>query len=335
MTINVGVVGTGLIGTEHMHNLTGRVANARVSAVFDVDTDRASKIAGEVGAVAASSAEELVRRDDVDALLVATPGFTHADLVLDGLEVGKPIFCEKPLATTADDCLRILEAEQAAGRRLIQVGFMRRFDAGYLQVKETVAGGNIGEPLLAHMFHRNPAVPPHFDDAMVMNDAFIHEMDATRWLFDDEVAVVRVHAGRSTPAAHAGLHDPQVLMLETAGGAMVLAEAFVANGFGYDVRCEVVGSDGTVALTTPRLSTRTTTGARSERIAPGWQERFGESYRLELQAWVDAVAAGTHTGPSAWDGYAATVVADAGVAAWRTPGQPVAVELVDRPDFYR
>lgn len=334
MTVNVGIIGTGMIGTEHINSLDHGVAGAHVSAVFDVDTDRAAVLADRVGAVAAPSASDLLRRDDVDAVLVATPGFTHAELVLEGLEVGKPMLCEKPLATTTEDCQRILDAEVALGRRLIQVGFMRRFDPGYLEVKEAIASGSVGDPVLAHMFHRNPAVPAHFDDAMVMNDAFIHEMDVTRWLFDDEVVAVRVLVGRSTPRAHPGLHDPQVLVLETASGAMVLAEAFVANGFGYDVRCEVLGSEGTVELTTPRLTTRTTVGARQEGIAPGWRERFGDTYRREIQAWVDAVAAGTHTGPDAWDGYAATVMAEAGVLALKQPGDRVSVKLVDRPDLY-
>ncbi len=334
MVVNVGVIGTGMIGTEHIESLARHVGGARVAAVFDVDGDRAGEVATSVGAAAASSASEVVRSDEVDAVLVATPGFTHADIVLECIDAGKPTMCEKPLATKAEDCVKILEAEVEVGRRLIQVGFMRRFDPGYLQVREAIASGAIGEPVMAHMFHRNPEVPPDFGDEMVMNDAFIHEMDVTRWLFDDEVAGVRVLAGRPTPRAHAGLHDPQVLVFELAGGALVLAEAFVANGFGYDVRCEVLGSDGTVELTTPRLSLRTGANARSERVPEGWKERFGESYRLELEAWVDAVAQGTHVGPDSWDGYAATVIADAGVEAQRTLGERVAVQMIDRPGLY-
>lgn len=334
MVVNVGVIGTGMIGTEHIDSLAHHVGGARVAAVFDVDSDRAADVASAVGASPASSASEVVRSGAVDAVLIATPGFTHADIALECINAGKPTMCEKPLATKQEDCIKILEAEVATGRRLIQVGFMRRFDPGYLQVRDAIASGAIGEPLMAHMFHRNPEVPTSFDDEMVMNDAFIHEMDITRWLFDDEVSGVRVLTGRSTPMAPEGLHDPQVLVFELASGALVLAEAFVANGFGYDVRCEVLGSNGAVELTTPRLSLRTVTNARSERVPAGWKERFGDSYRHELKAWVDAVAQGTHVGPDSWDGYAATVIADAGVAAQRSPGERVAVELIDRPDLY-
>jgi myo-inositol 2-dehydrogenase/D-chiro-inositol 1-dehydrogenase len=334
MTVNIGVVGTGMIGTVHINNLTSGVSGSSVTAVMDTDAARAADIARRVGATAVGSSADLARRDDVDAVLIATPGYTHAEIVLDLLSVGKPVLCEKPLATRADDAVRILEAEAAMGKRLIQVGFMRRFDPGYLEVKAAIDDGSIGEPLMVHMFHRNPEVPDFFGDEMVMNDAFIHEMDVTRWLLGDEVVAVRVLQGKSTPAAGADLHDPQILVLETRSGVLVVAEAFVANGFGYDVRCEVLGSTGTIELATPRLSRRTSQGSVSEIIHPSWRERFGETYRLELQEWVRSIEAGRPAGPSSWDGYAATVIADACVAAVSTPGDRVPVGLTERPALY-
>lgn len=334
MTVNVGVIGTGMIGAEHIASLAHRVAGAAVTAVTDVDSDRAHSLAAPIGAAVISSVEELVRRPDVDAVLIATPGFTHGEIVLDCLSIGKPILCEKPLATNAGDCLKVIEAEVAIGRRLVQVGFMRRFDAGYLEVKRAITAGLIGEPLMAHMYHRNPEVQPHFNDEMVVYDTLIHEMDITRWLFEEEVSWVSILAGKSTPKAHAGLHDPQVMVLETASGALVLAEAFVSSGFGYDVRCEILGSDGTVELTTPRLSRLIGPGSRSEVIHPTWRERFGDTYRLELEAWIGSVATATPVGPNAWDGYAATVIADAAVTAVGKAGRRVAIELVERPDLY-
>lgn len=334
MTVKVGVIGIGMIGTEHVKSLTTEVADATVTTLFDVDEDRAARVAQRVGAVATTSAEELIHHDDVEAVVIATPSLTHAELVLDCLSLRKPMLCEKPLATNADDCVKILEVETAIGRHLVQVGFMRRFDSGYREVKDVIATGAIGEPLLAHMYHRTADVPAHFNDEMVMNDSLVHEIDATRWLLNDEIVAARALVGRSMPGVQAGLQDPQVLILETASGALVIAEAFVASGFGYDVRCEVLGSEGVVELTTPRLSTRTTKGVRSERIARSWKERFGESYRLELQTWVEAVKRDTHLGPDSWDGYAATVVAEAGVTAQRRPGERVIIDLAERPDLY-
>lgn len=334
MALNVGVIGTGMMGTVHIENLANRIAGTAVTAVFDVDTDRAAEIASQVGASATGSAAELVRRHDVDALLIATPGFTHAEIVLDALTVGKPMLCEKPLATSAEDALRIVEAEAALGKRLIQLGFMRRFDPGYLEVKGAIESGNIGEPLMAHMFHRNAVPPPGFNDELAMNDSFAHEVDITRWLFDNEIVATRVLQGKSSPAVPADAHDPQVLVLELADGALVLAEAYLANGFGYDVRCEVVGSSGTAELSTPRLSRLTGVGSISEIISPSWRERFGDTYRIEVQAWVDSLQSGTIVGANAWDGYAVAAVAEASVAAIGEHGGRVPVTMVDRPALY-
>lgn len=335
MTVNIGVIGTGMIGTLHARNLATGVAGSQVTAVTDVDSDRAAEVAAEVGATAFATAGEVIGSGDVDAVLIATPGFTHAEIVLDALAAGKPMLCEKPLATTAEDAVRIIEAEVAIGKRMIQVGFMRRFDPGYVEVKDTIDSGRIGTPLMAHMFHRNADVPEGFRDEQVMNDSFVHDVDAARFLFGEEIASVGHLYAKTTPNAPAGMHDPQVLIMETVSGALILAEAYVVNSFGYDVRCEVVGSAGTAELATPRLSRVTTVGAVSESIPPDWRVRFGETYRVELQAWVDSLlAGGPAIGPSSWDGYAATVVTATGVQAIGKRGERVAVEMIDKPDLY-
>lgn len=334
MTINVGVIGTGMIGALHIESLTRRIARSNVTAVFDVDTARAAEVAAAAGAEAVATAEELVRRDDVDAVLIASPGFAHAEAVLDTLSVGKPMLCEKPLATTEQDAARVVEAEAALGKQLIQLGFMRRVDPGYVEVKTSLENGSIGEPLMAHMFHRNATPPPGFNDELAMNDSYAHEVDISRWLFGDEIVAVRVLQGKSSPSVEEGVHDPQVLVLEMAGGALVLAEAYLANGFGYDVRCEVVGSAGTAELATPRLSRLTGVGSVSEIISPTWKERFGITYEIELQAWIDSLLSGQPVLANAWDGYAVAAVAAASVAAIGESGARVPVEMMERPAFY-
>jgi myo-inositol 2-dehydrogenase / D-chiro-inositol 1-dehydrogenase len=261
---------------------------------------------------------DLIRDPDVDAVIVAAPAAIHEALVLACLDAGKPVLCEKPLAATVDACRRVVGAEAALGRRLVQVGFMRRFDPGYATMARRLAAGDVGPPLLAHCVHRNPSSPGFFTSEMLLTDSLVHEVDALRWLLGEEIVRVTALAPRRTSRAPDGLRDPQVVLLETASGALADVEVFVNAGYGYDVRCEVVGESGTVAL--------------AVQVAAGYAERFAAAYAAELRAWVDGVAGGAVRGPSAWDGYAAAAVSHAAVESLRT-GRPVDVALDERPAF--
>jgi len=333
MTIRVGVIGTGTIGSDHVTRLSSQVVGSAVTAVFDVATERAQQIAAAVGAKAHASWEALVAADDVDAVLIASPGELHPDQAIACIRAGKPVLCEKPVATTVAGAIRVLEAEVAAGKRLVQIGFMRRYDAGYLDVKAAMTDGTIGEPLLAHAMHRNASVPDSFRGEMSMTDSVVHEFDTFRWLFDSEIAAVTVLAVKKSPLGSAELRDPQLVVLEMAGGEVVTVESFVNCQYGYDVRCEIVGSTGTVSLDNPRTTVVIGGAGRREHIPSDWRERFGPAYVHELQTWVNDLAAGQVTGPSTWDGYAATAIAEAAVQSY-AKGQRVDIELVERPALY-
>ena len=224
---------------------------------------------------------------------------------------------EKPLGTSVEEARAVMEAEVRGGRRLVQVGFMRRFDPAYRALKEAVEGGAIGAPLLFHSVHRNPSVPPHYTADMAINDTAVHDIDVARWLLDDEVAAASVLKPRRNSRAGA-LQDPLVLLLEMRGGAVVDVEVSVTIAYGYDIRGEVVGETGTAALAEGNPVVVRREGAFSGQVPPGWRERFLRAYDLEFEAWLAAAAQGTATGPSAWDGYAATAVTDAALEALRT-----------------
>ncbi|WP_281690479.1 Gfo/Idh/MocA family protein [Pseudonocardia thermophila] len=332
--IRVGVIGTGMIGREHALRLARRTVGAQVVAVADTDAERARAVATEIGAEVYRSGVDLI--DDVDAVVVASWGPTHEEYVLAAIAAGRPVFCEKPLAPTRAECDRILDAEVAAGRRLVTVGFMRRHDPQYVAMKEVVAGGSIGAPLLMHAAHRNVSVPDFFTSEMIVTDTAVHDIDVARWMFDEEIVAVTVLTGRVSRKAKPGFRDPQLIILETESGILVDVEASVNAGFAYDIRGEVVGEDGTVELSESAGAIVKRAGAAHTSVPTAWIERFAVAFDAEFRAWIDVVAAGgTHlsAGPTAWDGYAATACCEAGLESLRT-GTRQPVELRPQPALY-
>lgn len=333
MSVHIGVVGTGMIGQDHIRRLTDVVSGADVTAVTDLDADRAREVAAGCGARALASGQEVIEDPDVDAVVVTSWGPTHAEYVLGAIAAGKPVFCEKPLATAAEDCLRIVEAEQAFGRRLVQVGFMRRYDAGYRAMKRVIDGGEIGAPLLMHCVHRNATAPESYHSDMAVQDTAVHELDIIRWLLGEDIVSAQVLKPRRTGHRFAHLQDPQVMLFETTSGVRVDLEVFVNCQYGYDIQCETVGETGTVRLPDPAGVWVRSAGQLRTDVLPDWKDRFGAAFDTEFVEWVASVRAGTLTGPSAWDGYATAVVSDATTEALHS-GRVVSVTLKERPPFY-
>jgi myo-inositol 2-dehydrogenase/D-chiro-inositol 1-dehydrogenase len=335
VTLNIGVIGVGMIGQDHIRRISQVLSGARISAVADADADRAAAIAaGLPGATAHASGQDLIASPDVDAVIVATWGPTHEEYVLACIAAGKQVFCEKPLATTQEACERIIDAEVAAGRRMVMVGFMRRYDAGYRAMKESLRRGDIGEALVFHSAHRNPAVPDSVTTEGVIVDTCVHDIDTSRWLLDSEVVAAQVLTPRRSSLAADHLQDPLILILEMANGALADIEAAVNISYGYDIRGELLGEKGTIELAESSSIIIKRDGNFTGRVPADWRERFIRAYDTEFQEWIDAVTAGHTTGPSSWDGYAATVVTDAGITASRT-GQRATVEMRERPKIYQ
>jgi myo-inositol 2-dehydrogenase / D-chiro-inositol 1-dehydrogenase len=333
MTLPIGVVGAGQMGRYHVERLAGSVPDAEVVAISDVFVEGAKQVAEQVGARAYSDGHELIADERVEAVLIASPGHTHEEFTLACLATDKPVLCEKPLAPTIDACLRVLEAEAAKSRRLIQVGFMRRYDDGFRALKAATDSGRVGRPLLLHCRHRNADVPPGFTSDMMITDSVVHDIDVTRWLLGQEIVATTVFKARPSSLAPEGLQDPQMVMLESSDGVLVDVESFVTCQFGYDIRYELVGETGTVALGEHTGVQVRAEGRHQGPIPADYRERFGAAYQNELQEWVSGVLRGEVGGPSAWDGYATTAVAEAAVESL-TKGGRVAVELVERPALY-
>jgi myo-inositol 2-dehydrogenase / D-chiro-inositol 1-dehydrogenase len=229
------------------------------------------------------------------------------------------VLCEKPLTTDIGSAYAIVQKEKALGKQLIQVGFMRRFDPEYVALRNLIADGRLGNPLIVHCAHRNPAVGDHFNSEYMIRDSVVHEVDSVRFLLGQELTSVEVIKGAATSSAPPGTHDPMLVIFETESGAIVTDEIFVRTGVAYEVRTEVVGEKGSALIGLDQnLQVRSPDGRWGGAITPSFVERFGGAYDIELQRWVDAAKAGTIDGASAWDGYAAVAVCEAGVLSLRS-----------------
>ncbi|MFC7546514.1 Gfo/Idh/MocA family protein [Plantactinospora sp. GCM10030261] len=330
--LRVGVVGVGIMGADHAERLASRIAGADLVAVADADVDHASEVAARhPGVRATADAFDLIAADDVDAVLIASPGFAHEEQVLACLAHGKYTLCEKPLTTDSASALRLVEAERdKVGRPLVQVGFMRRFDPEYVELKHLIDSGRLGRLLVLHNIHRNKTSPPWFrDSSSIVNDSLVHEVDVCRWLFAEEIETITVLTPATSGRAPVGLRDPQVAIFQLAGGGMATTEVFVNSHVGYEVRCEAVAELGSATIGLGQnLLVRRDNGYGGH-IPDDYRVRFARAYDIEVQDWVRACRRGTVVGPTTWDGYAATAVAEAGVASLAT-GRPVRVELADR-----
>jgi myo-inositol 2-dehydrogenase / D-chiro-inositol 1-dehydrogenase len=334
-TVRVGVIGTGAMGAAHVDNLARWVPGAAVTQIFDVDSERAKSVADQVGARAASSAEALIESDDVDAVLVAAPDSLHESLTIACLALAKPTLLEKPIASTLEGGRRVIEAEVATGRRLVQLGFMRRFDPAYLALRDAVVSGSIGQVKAAHCVHRNAQSHPSHTDESVLFGSMIHEFDSVPWLLGDPLTAVSVFPAR---VAEGELKDLQVAVLETEGGSIVTVEVFINARYGYDIHTEITGTEGTASLTPPygvavRRSLSDTAGVDGRVVTKDGTQRYLDAYRIEVGAWIDGIRSGRPTGPTAWDGHRANVAAFTAVESLRGGGR-VPIPSEERPALY-
>lgn len=333
--LNVGVIGCGGMGRDHIKRLTEKIQGAQVVAVSDVFEEGAKESCEN-----RRRSKGLYRRKRSDqrsrcrCSIYRITRFAHTESLLQAIEAGKRVFCEKPLATTADDCKKIVEAEVASGKHLIQLGFMRRYDKGYVQVKEALKSGEYGEPLILHCTHRNPEVGTNYNTPMAVHDTAIHEIDTLHWLVDDEYESAQVIMPKVTKYSHSELKDPQIMLLRTKRGICIDVEVFVNCKFGYDINCEVVCEDGAIKMAQPSYPSIRKDAAVSTKIDTDCFVRFKDAYDTEVQNWVDCAKDGVINGPTAWDGYLAAVTADALVKAQET-GQIEPIHTDEKPEFYK
>lgn len=331
MTVKVAIIGAGIMGSDHARIFAREVPGVSLQVISDADSGRARKAADEFGAAhTTTDAAAAIADPKVDAVVIAAPDQFHAPLTLACIAAGKPVLCEKPLSQDVNECLAVLAAEEKRSKRLVQVGFMRRFDPAYVEMKAALASGDLGKALVLHCFHRNVAAAYDARPEMAIANSAPHEYDIARWLLAAEVTHVSVFrpGGRSAPAT-----VPVQMVLETDRDQLINIEVNINAGYGYDVRGELVGEKGSVSLRGGMVTERNLS-LRNEALYPGdWRPRFAEAYRRQNIAWIKSIETGSPAGAGAWDGYCSTLIAQAGVAALHS-GAAAEVKPVAKPVFY-
>lgn len=307
----IGLIGLGVMGRTHLRVL-GELTAARVVAAADT---AAAALVGLGQLTTYDDPLTLVREADVDAVLVASADPSHAALVLACLERELPVLCEKPLTTSVADARRIVDREVTLRRRLVQVGFMRRFDPAFALVHNRVRAGAVGDPAVVHTVHRNPLASYAFSPTVLVTNSASHDVDLVRWLTGDEV--VEAHC-QATPGGSSRFASV-LLRLTLRSGALASIELTYGPGYVYDVRCDVVGSEGSLA-------------SQHQQVEGDWVNRFDAAYRLQDTGWVAADAVDP-VGASAYDGLVNSLVLDAAARSLET-GRPARPELPSRPELY-
>jgi scyllo-inositol 2-dehydrogenase (NAD+) len=323
--LNIGLIGLGRLGRVYARDLATRIAETRLPAVADLSPGLAAQIADEFGVP--ESYEDpyaLIASRNVDAVVVVSPTHTHKDLVIAALELGKPVFCEKPLALSLAECREVQDAvARKAG--FFQMGFMRRFDPGYVAGKKKVEEGQIGTPVVFKATSRDPYRPSleyanPASSGGILVDMGIHDFDLARWFMGDVASVSAIGGVLAYPEMAAiGDIDNAIATLVFANGCLGVIDLTRNGIYGYDISTELLGTQGTVRIGYLRETpiVMMTKNSVAHDTVPYFMERFERAYTLQLQNFAQNILTGAEPPITVTDGVEALRVALAATAAFR------------------
>jgi myo-inositol 2-dehydrogenase/D-chiro-inositol 1-dehydrogenase len=292
------------MGREHIANLSD-LDGVEVEVVADIVDASARSAASMCGATASTEPMSVALDATLDAVVIASPDDTHAALAIAAIGSGKHVLCEKPLASTAHDAERVVVAERAGGRDLVQVGFMRQYDPAHLQLQAAMS--KLGSLRHLRCVHRNTNHQWERPLDLVFSQSLIHDVHTARWLSGSEfTSVVAQVVSGPRPVEHVALLGAM------ADGSTVTIE-FVEATYGYDVEVEATCEEGVASAAQPAQPTVKYDGTQHQHIGEDWFGRFTDAYRAEARDWVAGVGAGRVHGPTAMDGLAAQRVVDAAI----------------------
>lgn len=331
MSLRIALLGSGRIGRVHAATIAAH-PRAELAWVYDPVEASAKEVAASFGGTAVTDVDAVFADDSVGAVLIASPTPTHVDLLIRAVESGKAVLCEKPIdldLARVDACWEQIRDANPT----VMIGFNRRFDPSFRELRERVAAGELGRLEQLSIISRDPAPPPASYVAQsggLFRDMTIHDFDMARYVLGEVVAVQAMAGCLVSPEiGEAGDVDTAVITLRGANGALCQITNSRRCSFGYDQRVEAFGELGMLSAanqlpTSVRRSDATTTEAAAPYLN-FFIDRYTAAYRAELDHFVTAVEQGVAPTPSFADGRAALVLADAANESLRT-GAVVAVQ---------
>jgi inositol 2-dehydrogenase len=333
--LNVGLIGAGRLGRVYARDLAGRIPETRLVAVADPAGNLAQEVASEFD-VPHHYTDPMALIDDktVDALVIVTPTHVHREQAIAAAARGKPTFCEKPPALSLDEVAAMKDAIDTSGM-FFQMGFMRRFDAGYAAAKKQIAAGRIGKPLVFKATSRDPFRPsleyanPKSSGGMLI-DMGIHDFDLARWFMGDVRSVAAIGATIAYPElATVGDIDNAIASLTFANGTLGAVDLTRSGIYGYDISTEILGLEGTIRIgylrETPIVVMTKANGVSHDTV-PYFMERFRDAYTNQLQNFAQNVLQQRQPPITIDDGMEALRI---GVAATRAQQTGTTVTVAD------
>ena len=330
--IGFGVAGLGRIGRLHAEILKVKVEGARLVAVNDVVEGLARSAGERLRVKWYTDYDKMLRDEEIDAVVIATPTYLHKDMIIRALEEGKHVFVEKPMTVTSSEASEVLRVVSKTGLKL-QVGYMRRFDPSYASAKREVDSGRIGRVVAFISIARDPGAPPGWaadpsKSGGIFLDMLSHDFDLARWLVSDEVAEVYVVGGNYLydEIRERGDLDVASIAFRFSGGAQGLIHGARKSVFGYELRTEVYGTEGTVYVG-ERFDNTLAIGSREGVTFRGvswFEKRFYDAYVNELTDFVKAITEDRKPLVNEVDGYKVIRIAEACWESFRS-GKPVTV----------
>jgi scyllo-inositol 2-dehydrogenase (NAD+) len=335
--LGIGVVGVGAMGQRHAENIRRLIPEARLIAVADSDLARARQVAAELEIEHYyDTVEALVERQDIQAIVIATPAKFHGSAIVACARNGKHIFCEKPLTLTVEEADAVLGVTAKAGVRL-QPGHVRRYDPAYARAKQRIEAGEIGEPVLFKSLGRDQSPPPvsYFEsgaNGMFFQDSTVHEFDLGRWMMQDEIAELHAYGAVLVFPELARFNDidTAIVNMKFSRGTLGAVESYMQAVYGYDIRTEIVGSKGSILIGYFQQTAElvlTAAGTRTD-IVDHFLVRFADGYLEEMRDFVRSILTGRDPRVNGFDGRQAVAAAAAAERSYRE-GRPVSLAEFD------